>query len=74
MAAEAGNLETCRFFIDKGIEVDKQKIGIRATALMEASSRGHIEVCQLLLDRGATVDFKRQVGCIELYFRDILFY
>ncbi len=56
-AAERGDLEAVRAFLDKGADVNELTgTYIFNTPLMWASLKGHAEVVKLLIDRGANVN------------------
>ena len=50
IAAECGNLELCRYIIDR-IEDKNPKDFIRETPLHWAAEKGHYEVCKLILEK-----------------------
>ena len=52
-AAEEGELEIVKLFIDAGVDVNQEVPLIRDTALTQASAGGYLEVVKLLLDAGA---------------------
>lgn len=64
MAAEKGHKEIVKLLLDKGVDVNAQRVEVNPIgtkynnthALEEASRRGHERVVELLLDMGANVN------------------
>ena len=61
LAAAANCLDTLRFLVEKGADVNA-KATDGNTALIEAASNGSVPVVQLLLDHGADMEAKNGQG------------
>jgi ankyrin repeat protein len=59
--ASGGSVETGRFLLDKGVDVNGKNV-YAWTALHAAAARGHAEFASLLLDRGARIDEPDRMG------------
>ncbi|XP_072046580.1 uncharacterized protein [Amphiura filiformis] len=59
LAAAAGDYNTCKYLLQKGIDVNCSHMSeFDFTPLHEASSNGHSAVCQILLRAGAIVNHR----------------
>ncbi|TRM55662.1 ankyrin repeat-containing domain protein, partial [Schizophyllum amplum] len=61
LAAEHGDLELVRLFIDRHVDT-RTRSGDGYEPLHFAAKGGHIAVCRLLLDHGAAVDARNYLG------------
>jgi ankyrin repeat protein len=61
LASGAGNLDICRYLLDRGANVDA-KSNHGTTALMYAAGSGNIELAKHLVERGADTQIKDNFG------------
>lgn len=60
-AAQRGDVEMARFFLDAGIDVNSIELWEFKTPLAEAALQGRQEMAAFLIEQGADVDFPREV-------------
>jgi hypothetical protein len=65
-ATEAEIIEMAAYFIDKGVDIDKQN-RLGATALSEALSQSHNALARLLIAHGADVNLQDEKGRYPLH-------
>ncbi len=59
-AAENGNLEELKKFINDGVDIDANKGRDGETALHRAATRGNLEAAKLLIEKGADPNVGRE--------------
>ena len=65
-AAEAGNLEVVKLFVEAGIDIDATN-NYGSTALHVAAGSGHLEIVKYLVGQGVSVTATNNYGSTALY-------
>jgi len=65
-AERAGDIETIKTFLKKGVDINSKETPDGSTVLMWAAVEGHTDMVKLLLDKGADINATNGVGMTSL--------